>query len=99
MKSLAKGSNSDAIFKLIKVLISTQQQDYAEAIGGDTDVLGDIADNIESNQQLFQKSEIRPAGMMDHSFLNFDAQEQEDEMNESGMMKGVPAYVMDQINS
>lgn len=28
MKSLAKGSNSDAIFKLIKVLISVQQQDY-----------------------------------------------------------------------
>ena len=50
MKSLAKGQKSDAIFKLIKVLISTQQQDYQEAIGGDTNALGDISDNLQTNQ-------------------------------------------------
>ena len=34
MKSLALGKNSDAIFTLIKVLISTQQEDYAMACKG-----------------------------------------------------------------
>ena len=39
MKSLAKGTKSDCIFKLIRVLINTQQQDYSSAIGGDTGAL------------------------------------------------------------
>ena len=48
MKSLAKGQNSDPIFKLIKVLISVQQQDYEQALGGDINALGDISDKIET---------------------------------------------------
>lgn len=42
MKSLALGKNSDAIFTLIKVLISTQQEDYAMALQGDTSGINDI---------------------------------------------------------
>lgn len=44
MKSLAKGNNSDTIFKLLKVLINTQQADFQEALAGDTSQLKDIAD-------------------------------------------------------
>ena len=81
MKSLARGNSSDPIFKLIKVLISVQQSDYEQALGGDINVLGDISDNIETDQKLFKKSEVSPAGMMDHSFLNFNDDE-EQELNE-----------------
>ena len=77
MKSLAKGSNSDAIFKLIKVLISVQQQDYEQALGGDINILGDISDNIETDQKLFQQNEVKAAGMMDNTFLNFNDEEQQ----------------------
>ena len=47
MKSLAKGNNSDTIFKLLKVLINTQQADFYEALAGDTSLLKDIADQLE----------------------------------------------------
>lgn len=93
MKSLAKGQSSDAIFKLIKVLISTQQQDYQEAIGGDTNVLADIADDLQTDQQLFSSSEVKPAGVMDQTFMNFVPEE--DEIGNPGMVKGVPRYVLD----
>lgn len=37
--------------------------------------------------------------MMDNTFLNFNDEEQEENLNQSGMVKGVPRYVLDQINS
>ena len=43
MKSLAKGTNSDTIFKLIKVMINTQQEDYKVAIQGGTEDILDVA--------------------------------------------------------
>ena len=49
MKSLAKGTKSDCIFKLIRVLINTQQQDYQSAVAGDTRDLVDIADELETD--------------------------------------------------
>ena len=52
MKSLAKGTNSDSIFKLLKVMINTQQQIYAEATK-DTSAIRDICDEIETDKQLF----------------------------------------------
>ena len=72
MKSLAKGLNSNAIFKLIKVLISTQQQDYQEALGSNTSGLNDISDQLECDQKLYNTNEIKPASMMDSKFYNFD---------------------------
>ena len=44
MNGLAKGKNSTFIFKLIKVLLSTQQEDYAEAVRADTTNIMDITD-------------------------------------------------------
>ena len=49
MKSLAKGTKSECIFKLIRVLINTQQQDYSAAVDGDTRDLVDIADELETD--------------------------------------------------
>ena len=38
--------------------------------------------------------------MMDNTFLNFyPDEEEEDEMNQSGMVKSIPNYVLDQINT
>jgi hypothetical protein len=56
MKSLAKGTSSDAIFKLIKVTINTQQQIFAEAIKY-TDDINDIAESLETNKTLFKAQE------------------------------------------
>ena len=72
MKYLAKGTNSDAIFKLIKVLINIQQQDYFAAVGGDTASLNDIADEIETKQTLFKEDELKVGNILDNDFLNFN---------------------------
>jgi len=53
MKSLAKGNSSDAIFKLLKVIINTQQQIFAEANMNTADI-EDIAEKVETNKQLFE---------------------------------------------
>ena len=79
MKALAKGNNSSAIFKLIKVLISTQQQDYEEAIGGNTMGLTDISEQLEVNQKLFGTDDLKATSMMDNTFLNFEDQEYEEQ--------------------
>lgn len=55
MKSLAKGTSSDAIFKLLKVTINTQQQIFAEA-NEFTEGIEDIADKLETNKQLFEEN-------------------------------------------
>ena len=64
MKSLAKGTNSECIFKLIKVLINTQQKCYEEAIAGDTTALQDIADELQTEKGLFNQSEQLDSGSM-----------------------------------
>lgn len=56
MKSLAKGTSSDCIFKLIKVMMNTQQEIFAEALKN-TDAIEDIADKLETNKQLFEAEE------------------------------------------
>lgn len=43
MRTLAKGTNNDCIYKLIKVLINTQQGDYEEALANDTTAILDVA--------------------------------------------------------
>ena len=57
MKGLAKGTNSTFIFKLIKVLLSTQQEDYAEAVRGDTSNIMDITDHVETERSLYSRTE------------------------------------------
>jgi hypothetical protein len=54
MKSLAKGKTSDSIFKLISVLITTQQNDYASVNATNTNTITDIADQLEGNATLDQ---------------------------------------------
>ena len=49
MKSLAKGTSSDAIYKLLKVTINTQQRIFAEA-NMNTEDIEDIAEKLESNK-------------------------------------------------
>ena len=58
MKQLSKGTTSECIFKLIKVMIDTQQQIYAEAMM-DTEQIEDIADKIETDKTLFLPNENR----------------------------------------
>lgn len=53
MRTLAKGNNSDCIYKLIKVLINTQQSDYEVALAGDTAEILDVASQIETERSLF----------------------------------------------
>ena len=36
---------------------------------------------------------------MDQTFMTFTPEESKNEINDSGMIKGVPRYVLDQINS
>jgi hypothetical protein len=59
MTSLAKGTNSDTIFKLIKVLINTQQEDYKLAIQGDTGDIQDVCSQLETDRQLFGDKEAK----------------------------------------
>lgn len=59
MKGLAKGTNSTFIFKLIKVLLSTQQEDYAEAVRGDTSNIMDITDQVETERSLYSRTETK----------------------------------------
>lgn len=54
MNALAKGKSSDSIVKLLKVMISTQQEIFAEAIK-DTSGIKDITDEIETDRSLFNK--------------------------------------------
>ena len=48
MKALAKGTHEKYIFKLIRVLIDTHQEDLGKAIIGDTALIEDIADKLET---------------------------------------------------
>jgi len=57
MKSLAKGVNSEAIFKLIKVVLQTQQDIYKEAMCKDTSQIEDIADKLETDKALYGENE------------------------------------------
>ena len=56
MKSLAKGTSSEAIFKLLKVTINTQQMIFAEATMNITNI-EDIATSIETEKKLFADQE------------------------------------------
>ena len=64
MKSLAKGTSADHIFKLIKVMMNTQQQIFAEALK-DTDAIEDIADKVQTDRTLFDE-----AAYKEGTFLN-----------------------------
>ena len=92
MKSLAKGTKSDCIFKLIRVLINTQQQDYSSAVAGDTQALNDIADELETDQGLFTNQEA-----MNGTVYQDKIMDQMDE-TEDGVY-GIPSYVNEQISS
>lgn len=62
MNSLAKGTSSESIFKLIKVLIDTQQKDFFKATIGDTSAIEDIADKLESPGKMFAEGERKDGG-------------------------------------
>ena len=53
MRTLAKGTNTDCICKLLKVLINTQQADYEQAHAGDTTQILDVTSQIETERSLF----------------------------------------------
>ena len=89
MKSLAKGVKSECIFKLIRVLINTQQQDYAQAVAGDTKALNDIADEIETDQPLFTNEESMNGTILHDKILD-------GQVDEDGEL-GLPQYVQEQI--
>lgn len=59
MKTLAKGINSDAIFKLIKVLINMQQDDYQVALQGDTREINDVCSQITTDRALYGATESK----------------------------------------
>ena len=65
MKQLAKGTNSECVFKLLKVVINTQQQIFCEAMKH-TDALDDIADKLETDQgvSFTEEENKRPEGEM-----------------------------------
>ena len=53
MRTLAKGNSADCIFKLLKVLLSTQQGDFESVVQSDTSPVRDIADELSVNKPLF----------------------------------------------
>ena len=57
MNSLAKGTSDEAAFKLIKIFLSTQQQDYHEAIAGDTTQIQDIASELDATVDNYEPNE------------------------------------------
>lgn len=99
MKSLAKGNNSEAVFKLIKVLINTQQQCYEEAVQGDTTAIEDIADKLETNLELFNEEDKQ------NNYTDLQQNDEEDSQQspyKNGdvvFKKQIPAYVEEQISS
>lgn len=58
MKQLAKGTDPKPIFKLIKVMMQTQQEQFKEACE-DTTAIEDIAGKIETDKPLFSAEESR----------------------------------------
>ena len=89
MKSLAKGTSSDCIFKLLKVTISTQQQIYSEALKN-TEIIEDITEKVESPLPLFGEDES-----MDGIQYNNPIDEEGPDPNH----KYFPSYIEDQIKS
>lgn len=53
METLAKGTSSEAIFKLLKVTINCHQNIFSECLEV-SDQLGDIADKVETKKKLFE---------------------------------------------
>lgn len=79
MTSLAKGTNSDTIFKLIKVMINTQQEDYKIAIQGDTGDIQDVCSQIETDRALFGQKESNVGTSYNQGFDSPDEDEAVDE--------------------
>ena len=57
MNSLASGTSNEAAFRLIKVLLNTQQQDFMSAIAGDTTQIADIASEIDTTVENYDPYE------------------------------------------
>jgi hypothetical protein len=93
MKTLAKGTNSDAIFKLIKVLINTQQEDYELAVKGDTTEIEDVVDKLETDRELFANEEKKQGTVYNEGVLK------DKKSPERQYKLGIPSYVEDQITS
>jgi len=108
MKTLAKGNNSNAIFKLIKVLINTQQNDFEEAIGGDTTDLLDVASQLETDRSLFGENDklMLSAGRdqdlsmtkNDENKWEVDVTSVREDVQGRKYRLGVPGYVNEQIH-
>ena len=81
MKSLAKGTSSDSIFKLIKVLINTQQEDYRMAIQGDTENIQDVCSQLETDRELLTTNEIKN-GIVYNEINGPDEEQPEDGIDE-----------------
>ena len=87
MKSLATGKNSDAIFTLIKVLINTQQDDYAMALQGDTSNIHDICSEVATDRELFNDDELKNGTFYNKGFESPDEDTNhrlENELDDSG---------------
>jgi len=109
MKTLSQGKNSGAIFKLIRVLLNTNQNDYEEAVGGDTTDLLDVASQVETVNDGFGEDNT-DYKLDENRELNIQLDEEknwtvdmapsvreDDEGNK--FTYGVPSYVQDQIHS
>lgn len=92
MKSLAAGKNSDTIFKLIKVLINTQQEDFKVAIQGDTGIIQDVCSQIETDRELFAAQEVANGTVYNKGFESpeEDGPQDEDFDQERAMLSPQP---------
>ena len=104
MKTLSQGKTSSAIFKLIRVLLNTNQNDYDEAIAGDTTDLMDVASQVETEQEygenntnyhLDDKRELEIQLNEDKNWqVDMKASIREDEEGNK-FTYGVPSYVQE----
>ena len=98
MKTLARGTNSDAIFKLIKVLINMQQEDYRVALQGDTREINDVCSQISTNRELFGQEEIANGTIYNKGLDSSPHDDQNDE--DKNMILGVNGNeIINKINT
>ena len=98
MKTLARGTNSDAIFKLIKVLINMQQEDYRVALQGDTREINDVCSQISTNRELFGQEEIANGTIYNRGLDSSPHDDQNDE--DKNMILGVNGNeIINKINT
>ena len=106
MKMLAKGTSADCVLKVIKLLLDAQQTDFMSAVQNDTEMLHDIADELDIDKSSLSSNRYAEWAVCKSKFDPF--LEHYNEFNRKGklpktqitkdnMEKAIPEYVEQEI--